>query len=366
MERNKRIIKISITSIITNLFLVIIKIIIGLIANSIAIILDGVNNLSDTISSIVTIIGTKLSAKKPDKKHPYGYGRIEYFSSVIVALLIMLAGIIAFKESVIKIINPVTSTYNTLTLIIISIAIIVKNVLGYYVKKQGEKLNSQSLIASGIDALNDSMISFSTIVAAIVSLALGLSIEGYVGVLISTFILKEAYSILKATIDEMIGVRADKSLTTKLRKRINSYEEVLGVYDLILHNYGPNNLIGTAHIEINDKMTAKEIHKLTREIIFDVYNKFGIVMTIGIYAANDSGIYSEIKSKISKLHKKYKSILQTHGFYVDTETKTISFDAIFSFDEQNMDEIVKEITTNLKTEYPGYEFLILIDKDYTD
>ena len=366
MERNKSIIKVSIIGIITNIFLVIFKLIIGFLVNSIAIILDGVNNLSDTISSLITIIGAKLSTKKPNKKHPYGYGRIEYFASIIVALIIIVAGITSFKESFLKIIHPEQANYNMISIIIIVVAIIIKFILGKYVKKQGVKLNSSSLIASGTDALNDSIISASTLVAAIISIIWNISIEGYIGIIISILILKAAFEIFKTPIDEMIGVRADKELTTKLRKKIYSYEEVLGVYDLILHNYGPNNIIATAHIEVNDNMTAKEIHRLTRQITIDIYQTFGIIITIGIYASNDAGEFKDIKATVSKLPKKYKNIIQTHGFYVDIDNKTISFDTIFSFDELDPLKIVNEITTELKSKYPNYNFNIIIDQDFTD
>ena len=366
MERNKKIIKISFLGILINILLVGFKAIVGLISNSIAIILDAVNNLSDTLSAIITIIGTKLSSKKPDKEHPFGHGRIEYFTSVALAVIIFIAGASSLKEAVLKIIKPELANYSVLTILVVIIAIFVKFFFGKYLKKEGQKLNSRTLIATGIDCFSDSVISLSTLICAIISIIWKISIEGYVGVIISLVIIKAAYEIFKDTLNDMIGIRADSEIAQKLKKKISSYDGVLGVYDLILHNYGPNKIIATAHIQVNDDTNAREIHKLTRKIAMDVYKKFDILITLGIYASNDEGEYGEIKEFLSKLTKQYKHIIQTHGFYVDDQTNNVSFDVIFSFDEENPEIIVKEITSKLKQQFPKYDFNIIIDTDFSD
>lgn len=366
MERTKQIVKISIQGIIVNFFLVIFKGIVGFITNSIAIILDAVNNLSDALSSIITIIGTALANKRPDKEHPYGHGRAEYFSSIIIGVIVLLAGISSLKESIEKIIKPEKANYTIISLVIIIVAIFTKLFFGTYVKNKGKKLNSGSLVASGVDAVNDSFLSTGTLVAAIISLIFNISIEGYIGLIISIFILKTSIEILKETIDDMLGVRADSDLTIKLRKKILTYDKVEGVYDLTLHNYGPNKIIGTANIQINDNITAKEIHRITRRIIVDIFNEFGIFLTIGIYASNDTGKNSEIKKYLMNLTKKYKNLIQVHAFYVDDEINSISFDVIFNFDEKNPDEIIEEIKLKMKEKYPKYEYNVILDTDFSD
>lgn len=366
MDRNKQIIKVSIFGIIVNIILVIFKMIVGLIANSIAIILDAVNNLSDAMSSIITIIGTKLSGKRPNKNHPYGYGRIEYFSSIIIAIIVFFAGATSLKESITKIIHPDTADYSLTSLIIIIVAVFVKFFFGRYVKKQGENLKSGSLIASGTDAISDSVLSLSTLIAALISIFFHLSLEGYLGSIISLIILKSAYEILKDTINDMIGSRADSELTKQIKKFIKKHESVIGVYDLSLHNYGPNKIIASAHIQVADDMTAREIHRLTRRIEVDIYEEYGIILTLGIYASNEIGEYKEIKNYLQKLIKKYHHIIQMHGFYVDEEYKLISFDLIFSFDETEPEKIVAEIHNELKNKYPEYNFSIILDTDITD
>ena len=366
MNRNKRIVRFSIYGILVNVFLVIIKAIFGFISSSISIILDAVNNLSDALSSIITIIGTKLSEKRPNKKHPYGYGRIEYFSSVIIAILVLIAGITSFKESFEKILNPVKASYTIITIIIIIIGVLVKFFFGNFVKKEGHRLNSSSLIASGTDAVSDSILSFSTLIAAVISLLFNLSLEGYLGLIISIFIIKSSLEILRDTIDNMIGIRAQKTLVNKLKNTINSYEEVYGVYDLSIHNYGPNKIIASAHIEVDDDMKAKDIHRLTRNIEVEIYTKYGIILTLGVYASNEKGKYKDIRDYINSIISEYKNIIQIHGFYVDDKYDIISFDLIFNFDEEDPLKCSKEIEKKLKEKYPKYNFSIIIDADISD
>ena len=365
MTRNKSIIKTSLYGIYVNIILVVFKAIIGLASNSIAIILDAVNNFSDILSSIITIIGSKLSSKKADKEHPFGHGRIEYFSAIVIAVLILIAGVSCLKESINKIINPVQPKYSIIILIFIAISIITKYLLSYYLKLRGNDLNSKSLIASGIDAMWDSIITLSTLVTAVISMFFDMNLEGYVGVFISALILKSALSIFKSNLDDMIGIRADKKLTNKLKRKINSYEDVLGVHDLTLHNYGPNNIIATAHIDVLEDTQASDIYKLTREITLDIYNKYGIILTLGIYPSNKKE-YKVIKRNLYELIKEYKTILEIHGFYVDEEEKSISFDIIFDFNEENQEEIVKEIKKKLEEKFDKYKFMIIIDKDMSD
>ena len=368
MERNRIIIKTSIIGIIVNFILVVFKATVGIMVNSIAIVLDALNNLSDAISSMITIIGAKLAGKKPDKEHPYGHGRIEYFAALLIAIIIFVAGVAAGKESIEKIINPVKAEYTIASLIIVIVATVVKYFLGKYVKSQGEKINSQSLIASGTDAFMDAIVSFSTLIAAIISLAWGISLEGYLGFVISVIIVKSSYDIMKGTINSIIGERADGELTKKLREMVeNKFEEVQGVYDIILHNYGPSQIIGSIHIQVDDDMTAKKIHKLSRQIQIYIYNELGIVLTVGIYASNNGDEkYIKIKDELNKIVEKYKEIIQMHGFYVDEENKTISFDLIIDFKAESRKRIKDEVVKDISEKYPDYKYFVILDTDISD
>lgn len=366
MDRNKIIIKTSILGIVVNIILVIFKALVGFFANSIAIILDAVNNLTDALSSIITIVGTKLANKAPDKKHPYGHGRTEYFTSVIISAIVLFAGVTAGKESVLKILNPAETDYSVVSLVIIAVAVVVKFVLGTYFKKVGKAVNSGSLVASGQDAFMDSVLSFTTLVAAILNYVYGLKLEGYLGVVIAIFIIKSAIEMLKETVDSLLGERADSELTKKLKERINSFEEVQGVYDLSMHDYGPSKIIASVHIQVRNDMTAEEIHILTREIEYVIYAEFGITLTMGIYAANDKGEFGDIKKAVLDITKEYKSILQVHGFYVDKAKKNVYFDLIMDFEEENKEKVLEEIIKKMKKKYKEYNFNVILDSDISD
>ena len=366
IDRNTKIIRISIQGILVNLVLVLFKAAVGFLSGSIAIILDAINNLSDMLSSLITILGTALSNKKPDKKHPFGHGRVEYFSSLIIAIIVLAAGAVSLKESVEKILHPASAKHTPAGLLIIIVAVFVKYFFGRYVKKQGEELNSGSLIASGTDAISDAVLSFSTFTAALILYLSALDLEGWMGLVISAMILKTAVEILMNTVDDMIGVRADRDLTVSLRHEIGEYEEVQGVYDLTVHNYGPGRSIATAHIQVADEMTAGELHRLTRTIELDIYQKLGIILTLGIYAANDGKEYQHMRSYLVSVLKNYPSILQMHGFYVDETSKVISFDLIFDFSYEKTEEAIEEIRQAMEKKYPGYQILIIQDSDISD
>ena len=264
-DRNKIIIRTSIIGIAANLFLVAFKAVVGLIANSIAVILDAVNNLSDAVSSVITILGTRLAGRKPDADHPYGHGRYEYLSAMVVSAIVIYAGVTAFVESVKKIIYPEMPDYSAVSLIIIGGAVIVKFFLGRYVKSVGKRINSNSLVSSGSDALFDAVLSLSVFVSAVIYISTGLSLEAYVGVLISIFITKSGIEMIRETIDDILGKRIDSSISKAVKQTICEIEGVHGAYDLFIDNYGPDFYIASVHIEVDDTMTADRIDRLFRD-----------------------------------------------------------------------------------------------------
>ena len=365
MNRRKEIMKTSAIGIIMNIVLVIFKAIIGFTVNSIAIVLDALNNLTDVLSSVITIIGTKLAGKQPDKEHPYGHGRIEYFTATIISVIILSAGIYAIKESFMKIIKPWDASYSLVSMFFIVVAVIVKYTYSLYAKKIGKKVNSQSLIASGQDAFMDAILSFTTLVAAILNYAFNWKLEGYLGVIIGIVIINSSIEILKDSVNPMLGVRADGEISKKIKDKINSFEDVQGTYDLNLHNYGPSSIVASAHIQVRNDMTAEKIHILTRNIEYEVYEEFGIALTLGIYAANDSGEYGKIQKELQKVLKEYPCVLQSHGFYVEKD-QNVYFDLIIDFGISNKDDIKNEIISKLRKKYPKYNYNIIIDSDITD
>ena len=366
-NREKTIVKTSVIGILTNLLLVGFKAFVGIVSNSIAVILDAVNNLSDALSSVVTIIGAKLGAKQPDKKHPLGYGRIEYLSSMIVAALVLYAGITSLVESVKKIIHPEAADYSTVSLIIISVAIVVKLALGLFVKKQGKKVNSGALTASGSDALFDAILSASVLASAIVFLIWGISLEAYVGVVIAGFIIKAGVEMMIETLNDMIGKREDAETVRELKEIICAEEEVLGAYDVTLFNYGPNKNYGSVHIELPDTLSVDDVDRITRRIQTDVYRRTGVILTgIGVYSHNTSdGEAANMRNAVQKTVMDHDWALQMHGFYADVEKKTLRFDVVVSFDVDRK-EALETLYREIGAMYPDFDLLIVPDTDVAD
>jgi len=364
-ERAIKIIKVSFLGIIMNVLLTIAKMIVGLIVGAISIVLDAVNNLSDAISQIVTIVGTAFATKSPTKKHPYGYGRIEYITSQMIATIIIAIGVISFWEAIQKIMTPGEPDYQTYTIVILIIAIVAKLSYALYTRIMAKKLNAPNLKATSTDSLMDSFLTLGTLIAAIIVMAGGFNIEGYVGCVISLLIIKAGIELMIDAIKSIIGNRIDSGLSKNIKDMINSYEGVLGTYDLSLHEYGPYKTIGSAHIEVEDRMMASEIHTLTRKIVEDVYSKLGVILTIGIYATNDSTTYyTKIKTTVKELVDSYDEILELHGFYVRDDK--VSFDLVFDFSCKDREKIIDEIKDILQGLYPDYKFDIVIDNDLTD
>ncbi len=366
-ERSKKIVKTSVIGITANVLLVVFKIIVGLSVRSIAIVMDAVNNLSDAASSVITIVGAKLAEKPADKKHPFGHGRIEYLSAMVISVIVLYAGVTAMIESIKKIIEPDIPDYSAASLIIVAAAVLVKIILGRYVKSVGEKINSDSLINSGKDALNDSIISASTLLSAAIFLIFGLSLEAWFGALISFFIIKSGLEMLKETLSKILGEPADIELAKEIRETLLLHDEISGVYDMIIHDYGPDTRNGSVHIEVPDTLTASEIDKLNRKLTVEIYYKYNVILTaVGIYSINTSDREAiEVRENIRSIVMNIPFVLQMHGFYLNKEEKTIRFDVVISFDAKKRSEVYEKVIEEVQKAYPGYTLQIALDTDYT-
>ncbi|MEC4272799.1 cation diffusion facilitator family transporter [Adlercreutzia sp. R25] len=365
-SRNKReraIVKASFVGIAGNMLLVVFKLIVGFMSNSIAIILDAVNNATDALSSIVTIVGTKLADMRPNRRHPFGYGRIEYLTSVIIAIIILVAGALSLRESIDKIAHPAVTNYTALTITVIVVAIVAKVLIGIYFKRAGDKTNSKALIASGIDSNYDAVLSAGTLVVAIAQLAWGVNIDGIVGLIISLVVVKAGLEVLTDALGPIIGAREDDQFGQEILDYVNSYPDVRGTYDLLLDNFGPNEIIGSVHIEVPDNMTARQIHELTRKISKGLSEKFNVLATVGIYADNTTGEFAPMRAYLQHLVKGEPKILQTHGFYVDAETKEAFFDLVIDF-KADAETIRNKIVDAMKEKYPDFDYSVIVDVDY--
>lgn len=366
VSRDSVIIRTSVIGILTNVFLAAFKAVVGIVSHSIAVTLDAVNNLSDALSSIITIVGTKLAGRSPDKKHPLGHGRVEYLSALIVSGIVLYAGITSAVESVKKIIHPEAAEYSTVSLIIIAVAIAVKLILGKYVKKQGEMVNSGSLVASGSDATFDAILSASVLASAIIFLTTGISLEAWVGVVIAVFIIRSGIEMMTETLDDILGKRADSDVTVRIKRILSEEPEVRGAYDLFLYNYGPDRDYGSVHIELPDTMTVEEVDRLTRRLEAKVYDQTGVALTgIGVYSYNTSGEAVKLRSEVTKRVMAHDWALQIHGFYFDMESREVRFDVVMSFDIDH-GEGVKILTEEMQEAFPDYHFIVVPDIDISD
>ena len=367
MDRSSQIIRTSWIGIAANVLLAAFKAVVGALAGSVAIIMDAVNNLSDALSSVITIVGTKLSQRPADRKHPFGFGRIEYFSAIIIAVIVLSAGITSLIESVKKIFNPTEPNYTTVTLIVIIVAIVVKLVLGQYVKRKGEQLKSDALIASGSDALFDAVITLATLVSAGVMLGWNVSLDGILGALISLVIIKAGIEMLASPVNELLGTSIPAELTNQIKSEVSGFEGVHGVYDLILHNYGPDVMIGSLHINVNDTMNAHDIHGLTRKISTQMYDRHGIIMTVGVYAlATGDNRRAELQAKVMQTLAAHKEIVQVHGFYYSEKDNMLSVDVVPDITENDDAALIQRLKEEIQPLVPDMEVTIIVDHNYSE
>ena len=367
LDRNRVIVRTSIIGIVANVFLAVLKAVIGIFSHSIAVVLDAVNNLSDALSSVITIIGTILANRLPDRQHPMGHGRAEYLSAMIVAAIVLYAGITAAVESVKKIISPEKANYSVISLVIIAVAVLIKIVLGRYVKAQGKKVRSVALEASGADAMFDAILSASVLASALIYVMTGISLEAYVGLVIAAFIIRSGIGMMKETLDDIIGHRADPEVTTKIKQLLTEEPEVRGAYDLLISDYGPGRDYATVHLELPDTMTVAETDMLTRRVQRRVYKETGVVLVgVGVYSYNTQDTEAaNIRNKVQETVMSHDWALQMHGFYADTHDKVMRFDVVLSFDIDPA-EGLRTILEEVKQQYPDYQVVVTPDVDVSD
>lgn len=367
-KRGRTIVRTSLIGIFANVLLAGFKAVVGAASGSVAIVMDAVNNLSDAASSIITIVGTKLAGRPADKKHPFGYGRMEYLSAMVISLIVLYAGITSLQESVKKIIHPQTPEYTAVTLVIVAVAVLVKIVLGRFVKATGKRVNSDSLVNSGQDAIMDSVISASTLAAAAIYLTTNVSLEAWLGAVISAVIIKSGIDMLRETLSEILGEEASADLARKIKADVCSFPEVRGAYDLVLNNYGPDVYNGSIHVEVCDTLNADEIDNLTRAISAKVYQKEGVLLTaISVYSYNTKDPeVTQMRDKLIRILKENPNVLQVHGFYVEKEKKAMRFDMVVSFNEKDRGKLYQDMLRKAREAFPDYHVTAAMDTDFSE
>ena len=353
--------------IISNLFLGISKIIVGFMSNSISITIDAINSITDSMSSILIIIGFSLVNKKPTKNHPYGYARYEYICGFVISLFMLLVGILFVKESIVKIFNKNTLVITILTYIVLIIAIIVKYVQMKLYLNLSKKIYSSTLKTSAVDTRNDIISSFGILLSMIIMKIFNINIDGYVGLIVSLIVIYSSIKMIKEVLKPIVGLIPEEKLVSQIKSKLLSYDYVEGIHDLVIHNYGVNNDFITVHVEMDSKMDLLTSHDLIDSIERD-FKKVGLNLTIHIDPVIiGNQMFDELKEKVINELKKINSKLTVHDFRIveDFLHTNILFDCVIPYEKSfNKEDIVNHLRKNIIDENRKYNYIIEIDRPF--
>ena len=356
----------SIVGIICNVLLFLIKYAMGTLSHSISIVSDAFNNLSDCAGCLVTLLGYKMASKPADKNHPFGHGRMEYLTSLIIAAFIIFVGIELLKNSVEKIINPVEIRFSFAVLFSLVFSIAVKLWMAVFNAELGKKINSSVLTATAKDSKSDVIATSATLIALICSLFTALPVDGVMGLLVSVFILKSGYDIVKDTVDELLGKPADPEIINHIKEYVLKNDKIIGIHDLIIHSYGPGNMIGSCHVEVKSNESFTEVHDIVDSIEREIHNNLNILMTIHMdpIEVNDM-LTNKCKKLVNNIIHSIDSSLDLHDFrIVSGESHTnLIFDLVVPFEcKYSNEELKQKIDMQLSKENINYYTVIVFDK----
>jgi cation diffusion facilitator family transporter len=362
----------GIIGIFVNVILFAIKLSVGLITGSIAVTADAFNNLSDAASSVITIVGFKLASKPADVEHPFGHGRIEYISALIVSFMVMLVGFQFVKASFDRIINPTPVTFELIPFILILVSITAKIWLSRFNNFVGKTINSAALQASSFDALGDVFASSCVALSLLVSRWTTFPIDGYIGILVALFILYSGFSLTKDTLSPLLGEAPDKELVENIKNGVLSYEYINGVHDLVIHNYGPGRCMASIHAEIPCDISVVTIHEIIDRAEKELSNKLKIFLVIHMDPINtDSAEVNKAREELESVLRKFPLVKSMHDFRVvgDGAHKNLIFDLVVEhtkgFTTKDEENLKKSIDRELKLIHKQYNAMITVDSDFT-
>lgn len=369
--RNKYVYLAGIIGILSNLTLSIVKLCVGVIANSVSITADGFNNLSDTASSIITIIGTKLANRPADKEHPFGHGRIEYLSALIVAFMVMLVGLQFIKSSIERIINPVPITFEIISFILLFLSILIKVWLSIFNKTIGNKINSSALKATSLDAMGDVFTSSCVLISFVAARFTDIPIDGYVGLIVSAAILYAGFSLVRDTISPLLGEAPDENLVKSIKEGVLSYDNIIGVHDLIIHNYGVGRCMASIHAEIPSDLDVVTIHNIIDKAEREISEKLNIYLVIHMdpMCIHCDKIKENLKT-VEEVISKYDYIKSIHDFRRTEGEDEVNLifdvvvDAEYIKSKETEDKIKRIINEDIKKINPEYNCIITVDKEF--
>ena len=355
----------SALNIAVNLLVSGVKIVIGLMTSSIAILSDGAHNAADAGSSILTIVGTKLSARKPTKKHPFGFGRIEYLTSLVIAGLILYTGLEFLINAIKLIFEPSELGISYVSLIIICVAAVLKYFLGAYTVRVGKRVDSLSLTAVGMESCNDSYISALTLITALVFIFFKLNIDAYAGIITALIIIKAGLEILSDTLSRLLGKAGDKELADRLYREIRSTPGIINAADMMLHNYGPDAYSGSVNIEVDHKLSMEEVYSFVHELQLKIMHEHKVTMVFGLYAVDhDSEKSRKMRREIATFVSGYEHVVSYHALFINEKEMRIYCDLVVDYELADWDKLRADFTDYMKDLYPDYQLELVVETEY--
>lgn len=364
-SREGTVVTVSGLNILVNLIFAAIKVVIGLAVSSIAIVSEGVNNATDSATSLITIVGTKLSAKHPTEKHPFGFGRIEYLTSLLISVLILFTGAELMESSVKRIFEPQEMSISYVTMAIIAVSALVKLALGLYTIKEGRRVDSSSLVALGTECRSDSVVSVITLVTALVFLVFHVSLDAYAGIIMSLIVLKAGFEVLKETLSDILGQAGEKELAQELYCIIRAEPLVLNAADMMLHNYGPDAYSGSVNVEIDHSKTVGEVYAALHELQLRIMHEKHITMVFGIYAVDrDHAQIRQLREQVAAFVREQKHVTSYHALYIHPNGKDLYVDLVVDYDLADWEALRKEFTAYMAELYPDKHLELVIETNY--
>ena len=364
-ERTGIINRTSILGIVVNALIAGVKIAAGLLASSIAIVSEGVNNAADALTSVLTMVGTRLAGRHPDAKHPFGYGRIEYLTGLVVAVVIIVSGVQMLIESVKLIFRPEELSISYVSLTIVAVSAVVKFFLGLYTIARGRVAKSDALVGVGLECRGDSYISIITIGVAVVFLLTGVSLDAYAGVVMSAIILKAGVEVLLKIVSELIGRPGEKELATKIYQLVRATPGVVGAADMMLHNYGPNAWSGSVNVEIDHAKSVGEVYAMLHELQLGIMHEEHVTMVFGVYAVDDDHVETRrIRRTILEYVKAHEHVKSFHAVYLEPGTNRLYCDLVVDYELADWGALRADFLDYMKAKVPGRDVVLTVETEF--
>ena len=364
-SREGAVVTVSALNILVNLISAAVKVVIGMAVSSIAIVSEGVNNATDSATSLITIVGTKLSAKHPTEKHPFGFGRIEYLTSLLIAVLILFTGAELMESSIKLIFEPQEMSISYVTMAIIAVSAILKLLLGTFTIKEGKRVDSSSLVALGTECRSDSVVSVITLVTALVFLIFRVNLDAYAGIIMALIVLKAGLEVLKETLSDLLGQSGEKELAQELYRIIRAEPLVLNAADMMLHNYGPDAYSGSVNVEIDHSKTVGEVYAALHELQLRIMHEKHITMVFGIYAVDkDHQEIRQLREQVAAFVREQEHVNSYHALYIHPNGRDIYVDLVVDYDLADWDELHREFTDYMAARYPEKHLELVIETNY--